>query len=39
MLESLEGGRGIEKNVLSRDWKEKYVQGQSWAVVVAINKL
>ena len=33
------GVRGPEKNVLCRDWKEKFVQGQSWTVTVGINKL
>ena len=30
---------GREKNVLCSDWKEKYLQGQSWTAAVGINKL
>ena len=33
----MSGRGGAEKNVLWSDWKEKYVQGQSWTRVVQIN--
>ena len=33
----MSGRGGAEKNVLYSDWKEKYVQSQSWTRVVPIN--